>query len=38
VPITRRRGKADHPEPMAGRRVSRRGGGIGTQEAARVTP
>jgi citrate synthase len=38
VPMSRRRGKAERPEPMAGRHVRSRAGGIGAQEAARVVP
>jgi len=38
VPMARRRGKAEEEgPPVAGRRVSRRSGGIGAQEAARIT-
>ncbi len=35
VPMTRRRGKAESPSPRVGRSVTRRAGGIGSQEAAR---
>ncbi|HLZ69033.1 MAG TPA: citrate synthase [Dehalococcoidia bacterium] len=35
VPISRRRGKAEPAAPRAGRSVTRRAGGIGSQEAAR---
>jgi citrate synthase len=37
VPLSRRRGKASPPPQVAGRHITRRGAGIGQQEAARVT-
>ena len=37
LPVSRRRGKAEPPPSVAGRRALRRSGGIGAQEAARVT-
>jgi citrate synthase len=38
VPVSKRRGKAEKPEPVRGRRIRRNAEGIGTQEAARVFP
>lgn len=38
VPIEQRRGAAQEPQPIAGRQITHPEGGIGAQEAARITP